>query len=207
MSGGLLFLVMVQVFLMGAVAALAIRYGYLHWKSKNQPAQAAQPQSTNDYLSPMVKQQMGQAYQARFQAALNGSAAQLERDLSVTAGHINNLVMRLATEIVSGELEHYRQQLTQLHKTAAANLGGVSAEIDKHKAEIEAKISQELEAEKQRLVKQIDTKIGDAVSSFLVETLQHNVDLGAQGSYLISTLEEHKAELIKEVAGDTQPSK
>jgi hypothetical protein len=41
--------------------------------------------------------------------------------------------------------------------------------------------------------------LGDAVASFLIDTLQHEVDLGAQTNYLIKTLDEHKDELKKEV--------
>ena len=57
-------------------------------------------------------------------------------------------------------------------------------------------------AEKQQLIAQIDTKLADAVTSFLVETLGHNVDLGAQSDYLISVLDEHKAEFTKRVTDE-----
>jgi hypothetical protein len=39
--------------------------------------------------------------------------------------------------------------------------------------------------------------LADAVASFLIETMQHNVDLGAQSTYLTTMLEEHKTELTK----------
>jgi hypothetical protein len=45
----------------------------------------------------------------------------------------------------------------------------------------------------------MDTKLADAVTSFLMETLQHNVDLGAQSAYLTAMLDEHKDELVKGV--------
>jgi len=41
------------------------------------------------------------------------------------------------------------------------------------------------------------------VASFLTETLQHNVDLGAQSAYLTAMLEEHKADFAKEVADES----
>jgi hypothetical protein len=55
-------------------------------------------------------------------------------------------------------------------------------------------------AEKQKMIELMDTKLADAVGSFLVETLQHNIDLGAQTAYLTAQLEEHKAELVKGVS-------
>jgi hypothetical protein len=44
------------------------------------------------------------------------------------------------------------------------------------------------------------------VASFLNETLQHNVDLGGQTEYLLSMLEEHKADFIREVGSDETKS-
>jgi len=49
------------------------------------------------------------------------------------------------------------------------------------------------------MVAQIDTKLTDAVTSFLNETLQHNVDLGSQTDYIIGMLEEHKDTIAKEI--------
>lgn len=205
MSGSTLFQIYlyVQIFVMGALAALAARYAYLHFKSgSSSELAAAQLPEVEQPLTPEVKEHLTQASQARFQAILNSSANQLQQNLGVTTEHINNLVLRLASEIVSGELERYQQDLSKLHKQAEANMKGVSEEVAKHKAEIETKVSQELEAEKQMLIKQIDTKLADAVGSFLTETLQHNIDLGSQSSYLVAMLEEHKADFIKEVGNE-----
>jgi F0F1-type ATP synthase membrane subunit b/b' len=79
--------------------------------------------------------------------------------------------------------------------------------MEKHKGELKAKMEQEIAAEKQRLVRQIDAKLADAVGSFLLETLRHNVDLGSQKDYLVAMLEEHKADFIKEVGDETPAAK
>ena len=55
----------------------------------------------------------------------------------------------------------------------------------------------EITAEKEVLIKLANAKLADAVASFLIETLGHNVDLGAQSAYLTEMLEEHKDEILK----------
>lgn len=207
MSGDTLFQIFLylQIFVMGALAAVAARYAYIHFKSSSSsaaPVTPHAPQQQNEPLPPVLKERLLEASQIKFQDVLNNSAIQLQQGLEVTNGHINNLVLRLATEIVSGELERYRNDLDKLHKQAEKNMAGISEEVAKHKAEVEAKITQEIEAEKQRLIKQIDTKLADAMGSFLAEALQHNVDLGSQSAYLVSLLEEHKADFIKEVGSE-----
>ncbi len=134
----------------------------------------------------------------------NHSVGQLQQDLTDTSQQINTLIKRLATDVVSSELEHYRTDLEKLHEQADKDITGIKNQIDGHQAELKDRVAQELEDEKQRLIKQIDTKLADAVGSFLLETLQHNVDLGSQSDYLIAVLEEHKADFIKEVSDETQ---
>jgi hypothetical protein len=195
-----------QVFAVGALAAAAAYYARAHFKRHEAapheqispallPIRPIEPME----LTPEIKDRMLHISEEQFKSALNQTSAKLQEDLGVTSGHINNLVLRLASEIVSNELERYRQDLSKLHEQAAGNMGGISAEVAKHQQEMKAKITQELQSEKEFMLKQIDTKLGDAVGSFLVETLGHNVDLGSQTAYLAALLEEHKAEFTKEV--------
>lgn len=192
-----------QVFIIGVLAAIAFRHARAHYRPDSHEPETPLPPLPDAELPPEVKQRLLQASEAQFQLVLKHSADQLQGDLRLSATQINNLVNRLAAEIVSGELERYRVELGQLRNQANTQMGAIGAEVDKHKAEIEARLDQEVAAEKQRLIQQIDTKLADAVASFLMETLQHNVDLGNQNAYLVSMLEEHKADLIKGVSDET----
>jgi hypothetical protein len=200
--------ILVDVFLMGALAAVAFQHAREHYKPSKSEPEAPQIAPTVDAELPQeVKDRLMRASQEKYQAVLKHSADQLQQELGVSGEQINNMVVKLASEIVGGELERYRIELSKLHKQAEADLSGVRKEVTGHEAELKAKMAAELQAEKLRLIKQIDTKLGDAVGSFLTETLQHEVDLGSQTSYLLAMLEEHKADFKKEVADDAQPAK
>jgi F0F1-type ATP synthase membrane subunit b/b' len=154
-----------------------------------------------------MRERLAKESESKFQDALNQSATELQASLGSTAAQLDQLLKQLGAEIVGNELERYRVDLGQLRKQAQADIGTVRTEVEAHKAELESQLQQEIGAEKQRLIQQIDTKIADAVSSFLLETLQHNIDLGAQEAYLHSMLEEHKADFIQEVADESHPTK
>jgi hypothetical protein len=194
-----------QIFIAGVLSSVAFLYARAHSKQVQQPEhehEPAQIPSITVDLPHDVRERLVTASQQQFKEILDQSTGKMQQDLGATAGHINNLVLRLASEIVSGELERYREDLSKLHEQAHASMSGISAEVAKHEEEVKAKITQELEAEKQRLLQQIDTRLADAVGSFLVEALGHNVDLGSQSAYLVGLLEEHKGEFAKEVKGD-----
>ncbi len=113
------------------------------------------------------------------------------------------LCMLCLSACTTGSLEELRQQ-------TETTIGGAAAEVASHQAELqqalkarlqelEKALEQDIAGEKQRIVDQMDKKLAGAVTAFLVETLGHNVDLGAQSQYLTEMLEQHKAELIKEM--------
>ncbi len=196
---------LLQIFIMGVAVALAARYAYAHFKlSRAHKNDEAQP-TPEELLTPEAKERLKQLYASQYQSVLQNSAAELHRDLQLSTKEINNLVNQLATNIVSDEMERYTQDLNRMREQAKVQMGGISDEIAKHREEIKAQAAAEIEKEKQQIVNQIDTKLADAVGSFLVETLGHNVDLGSQNAYLIEMLEKNKADFVKEVSGENKP--
>jgi len=197
---------LVDVFFAGVVASIGVRHAYAHFRPSHPEPEPGKSHSAaaDNRLPAEVKERLFQTSQAHFQAVLDHSAAQLQHDLEATAAQINKNVGHMATEIVGDELENYRKELDRLRKQAETSMGDIRSEVTKHQAELETKLGDELKTEKQWLVQQIDTKLADAVASFLLDTLQHNVDLGSQSAYLTAMLEEHKADFIKEVADESQ---
>lgn len=210
----------INVFIIGGLSVLAVQYALAHYRPKPEP-EKPKPANPDGHLPAAVKQKLLQTAQANFQTVLERSTAELQHDLQTTTTQLNRALGKIGTEIVGNEMERYRLQLESVRKQAENAIGNaqddiakhqaeLKAELDKARADMAAKLAQEIGeqkqaavaeilAEKQQLIKQIDTKLGDAVASFLIENLGHNVDLGAQTPYLTALLEDHKAELKKEL--------
>ena len=199
---------------MGVLAAVAIRHARAHFKPP-QPTETPRRKTTQQvHLPPAVKDRLLHAAQANFQSVLDHSADELQRNLKTTASSLNKQLEQLGHEIITDEMKRYRAGLDELRDQAQIAIGGAQSSIAAHQAQLEAKfmerqaelennLANDMATEKQRLVEQMDTKLSDAVASFLIETLQHNVDLGAQSAYLTTMLEEHKTELTKKVTDET----
>lgn len=198
----------INVFLIGVLATIAIRHAYAHFRPH--PSEPSKPRAVAQvvHLPPATKERLLHASEANFQAVLARSATQLDHNLQATASQLNKQLEKLGNEIISDEMTRYRASLDELRARTELTIGSAQSEIVRHQAELkaklaerqaelEAKLMEEIKVEKQQLLQQIDTKLADAVASFLLETLQHNVDLGAQSTYLTAMLNEHKAELTK----------
>ncbi len=191
-----------QVFIAGILVSIAWRHAKEH-RRQGQTGETEAESKEVVSLTPEMRQHILKASEEKYEVAVKESAVHLQKELTASGEQVKELVGRLATEIVADEMQRYRADLARMRAEANIKMSSTSAEIDKHKEEIKTKINADMEAEKQHLIKQIDIKLGDAVSSFLLEALQHNIDLGNQSSYLVSLLEEHKSEFKKEVADET----
>ena len=205
---------LLNVFLIGALTTIAVQHAYAHFKP--QPHELKKPHvlPPHVHLPPEVRERLLQASQDQFRAVLDHSAVELGRDMEAITLQLNKRLEKLGIGIVDTELERYQTDIEKLRLRAETAVGTAQTEITQHQTELKAVLAEEIATEKQRLlqqmtdekqqlIQQIDTKLADAVASFLDETLQHNVDLGAQSDYLVSLLEEHKADFVRGVSDET----
>ncbi len=209
-----------NIFAMGFLSEIAIRHAYAHFK-KPAPVveeelhpQPLKKHKDNDHLPIQIRQKLIEASQVHFQSVLNRSATTLERDLKKTTEKMNKQLDKVGSEIILNEMKRYRSDLEALRKQAESVIEIAQREVVEHQAELKTEIAKkqieledslnkDIEAKKQEMINQRDTKVSDAVASFLIEPMQHEIDLGAQTDYLTKMLESHKAELIKEIMDES----
>lgn len=199
-SVGLQIFLLLDMFFIGVLTTLAVQHFVLHRRDKKKSAELTPVKSLPPvHMSHELKERLVKESQSRFREAVQESTTELQNELEATSSQINVAMQRIGGEIVGNELERYRVNLNQIREQAEKTIQVAQTELVKHQEELHAELSKEIEAQKAFLIQQLDTKVSDAVVSFLVEALQHNVDLGAQTPYLTALLEEHKAEFKQEV--------
>lgn len=156
-----------------------------------------------------------QRFRTNLEAIRRKTEAETGNTHGQIAAHQNELEMELAKR--RGELEkrvtehqaQFEQSIaslqTQIEQSLAERQSAFTAKLAERESALEGKLDAELAAEREKLLRQIDTKLGDAVGSFLIETLGTNVDLGAQTPYLLGLLEEHKDDFKREIHDGNKP--
>ena len=117
---------------------------------------------------------------AAHQADADQKLADRHTDLSVKL-EANHAKMAEFQSLLETELKQAQTKQTELYN------------------QFETSLQKEMSEKKAFLAQQIDTRLADAIGSFLTETLGKNIDLGAQSAYLTAMLEAHKDELKQEV--------
>lgn len=192
----------INAFILGGLVTVAVQHAYAHFRPHKDEEKKPVAVDRSAHLPPAVREQMITEAKAKYQSMLDKSALELEKDLGSTANILTTQLHKIGGKIVNDELEQYKYALRDMHVQADAAINGGRKDIETYRDEMKTKLAAEMEAEKLRLTTQIDTKLSDAVVSFLIETLQHDVDLGAQAPYLTKTLEAHKEEFKQGIRND-----
>lgn len=203
----------IDALLIGIFIPIALKHAYEHFRKPKEQInkQPLSPQPIR--LSPEAREKLMQRTQANLQAIIDRAAAEFEHNLTTISNNLSKDFEKLASEIITNETKRYQLTIANLIKQVEENSKNANTEFENNQASIgtelkntEEKLETQLRAkikEKQdKLIQDIDTKLADAVASFLTDTLQHNVDLGAQNEYLLATLEEHKEDLKGSVSND-----
>src|SRR3990167_10130065 len=100
----LLIFLIVDVFILGMLAAVAVRHAYAHFRPEHRQSETQIPAANFD-LPPDVKERLAHDSQAQFQSVVRYSAADLQQQLQDSSAQINNLIKKFATDIVENEMQ------------------------------------------------------------------------------------------------------
>lgn len=124
----------------------------------------------------------------RLQGSLNNSVDQMSSNISESLG----------TDL-RAEFEKYQVSLAALRDQTVGEFTKIQQELDHRKLELMEHLEKEVAEERERRLEAFNQRMGDVVASYLTEALGNQVDLGAQGTHIIETLEAHKDDIKRDM--------
>lgn len=189
---------LVNVFLIGVGVTISVLHARAHFRPvpKDKISRSA---AKAVRLSAKNREKIIKEAEDTYRKALNNTTQKLVGDLEHTATRLNSDLSALGEKIIHSELDTFKQKLAGV-QVSLQTAGQTSLQDAKqYQEQLKQKMQAELDQEKGFLLNQIDTKLADSMVAFLVETLQHDVDLGAQTAYLTKILDEHKDDFKRSV--------
>jgi hypothetical protein len=131
--------------------------------------------------------------------AIEASAGEVQEAISKSVGEISNNINDIAQTGFSQEFEKYQISLSELQNQTIEQIGSLQKDVDARRQELLGQVEQIVAAERQKRMDGFNQRINEVVASYLAESLGDQVDLGAQGPYILQTLEQHKEDIKRDV--------
>jgi hypothetical protein len=129
----------------------------------------------------------------------SNASVKLKKSLDSTVDQLSVQISDMANSSVSQEFEKYQISLQALRDQSIQEFGKLQKELDDRRTQLTEHLDHIIQAEGEKRLAALDTRMNDVISSYLIESLGNQVDLGAQSAYIFETLGKHKDEIKRDI--------
>ncbi len=181
-------------------AMILVQRLYINQLKSSTRAMAGQPKPIR--VGEPTADQLEAKLNAAYEAQIETSAQIFGQDLQHTSTRLGEQVSRLTTKVIEEELEAYQKTLEEVRASATQAMEQIREAVEHQRVELQQGMEADLADQRKRLVDKFTSKMGDVVSSYIAESLGGGVDLGTQMEFILSSLEENKEDIRKDLLGD-----
>jgi len=127
------------------------------------------------------------------------AGARFKESLDNTVDNLSVHVSDMANNSLAGEFEKYQVSLQALRDQSIQEFSKLQAELDTRRTQLTEHIDKIIQTEGEKRLSSLDERMNDVISSYLIESLGNQVDLGAQSAYIFETLHKHKDEIKRDI--------
>ena len=134
-----------------------------------------------------------------FEKIIGENAMFLQQDLRLTTSELNEYMKSEITQKLQEEFAKYEQSITDAKQMALDSIGKTQQAIEEQRQLMGTQITQQIETEKQRLVKRFEDNMADIVNHYVLVAIGDQIDLNDQLEFILSDLEANKEAMIKDL--------
>jgi len=134
-----------------------------------------------------------------FEKIISENAMFLQQDLRLTTSQLNEYMKGEITRTLQDEFLKYEQSITDAKQLAIEALQKTNDVIDEQRAHLSEQLDAEVAKEKERLITQFQTNMGDVVNHYIVAAIGNQIDLSDQLEYILNDLEANKQAILEDI--------
>lgn len=139
----------------------------------------------------LTKQQMNKV--------ANEAGIRFKESLDNAVDNLSVKISDMASNSLAGEFEKYQVSLQALRDQSIQEFSKLQSELDARRTQLTEHLDRVIQAEGEKRLGSLDERMNDIISSYLIESLGTQVDLGAQSAYIFETLHKHKDEIKRDI--------
>ncbi len=138
-----------------------------------------------------------------FEKIISENAMFLQQDLRLTTSQLNEYMKGEITRTLQEEFEKYEQSITDAKQLAIEALQKTNDVIDEQRAHLSEQLDAEVAKDRERLIAQFQTNMGDVVNHYIVAAIGNQIDLSDQLEYILNDLEMNKEAILEDIRHGT----
>jgi hypothetical protein len=182
------------------------------WLALKQNTSGVKGKTTTDQLLGAAEQDIEHIFNEEFREELRNrgrlhfekiigeNAMFLQQDLQLTTSQLNEYMKSEITQKLQEEFAKYEQSITDAKQLALDSINKTQEAIEEQRQVMGAQLLQQIDAEKQRLVKRFEENMADIVNHYVLTAIGDQIDLNDQLEFILSDLEANKEAMIKDLS-------
>lgn len=134
-----------------------------------------------------------------FEKVIGENAMFLQQDLRLTTSQINEYMKQEITKTLQEEFAKYEQSIEDAKRMAIDSMQKTQAALEEERQILHDKLSQEVEAQRERLIKRFEENMGEIVNHYVLDAIGNEIDLSDQLEYILGELESNKVQLVEDI--------
>lgn len=134
-----------------------------------------------------------------FEKIIGENAMFLQQDLQLTTSQLNEYMKSEITRKLQEEFAKYEQSITDAKQLALESINKTQEAIEQQRQVMGQQLLQEIESEKQRLVKRFEDNMADIVNHYVLLAIGDQIDLNDQLEFILSDLEANKEAMLQDL--------
>ncbi len=129
----------------------------------------------------------------------NEAGARFKESIDNAVEQVSIHISDMANNSLLGEFEKYQVSLQALRDQSIQEFSKLQKELDDRRTQLTEHLDKVIQNEGEKRLSTLDDRMNDIISSYLIESLGTQVDLGAQSAYIFEMLHKHKDEIKRDI--------
>ncbi len=180
---------------------LALRLGGVKNKVKSQTeilSESAE-RDVEHIFNEEFREELRNRGRLHFEKIIGENAMFLQQDLQLTTSQLNDYMKSEITHKLQEEFAKYEQSITDAKQLALESIGKTQEAIEQQRQVMGQQLLQEIQNEKQRLVKRFEDNMADIVNHYVLIAIGDQIDLNDQLEFILSDLEANKEAMLQDL--------
>jgi len=134
-----------------------------------------------------------------FEKIIAENAMFLQQDLRLTTSELNEYMKQELSSKLREEFSKYEESITDAKQLAIESIEKTKQTIEEERQLLGQKLSEEVEAEKERMLKRFAENTGDIVNHYVLASIGEQIDLSDQLEFILSDLEANKDNILEDI--------